>query len=141
MTDLRYAAGIAAGVALLGLVLELVRRRKLVEEYSFPWIVGSLLLVFVALRQDVLGIVAHWAGVSSPGVVLVLVLVAMLIVLSLFVSVVMSRQRRQIETLMEETAVLSAELRDLRAAQETRDEWGSPGDQVSLSAGPNRPRA
>jgi len=48
------------------------------------------------------------------------VLVATVFIASLCLSVIVSRQRQQIERLIEKTAILSAELRDLRAAHATK---------------------
>ena len=45
---------IAVSVLLLLGVLELVRRRKLIEEYSFLWIVCALALVTLSVRRDLL---------------------------------------------------------------------------------------
>jgi hypothetical protein len=59
-------------------------------------------------------------GVLDPPLVLVVLLVAMVFAVSLYHSVVVWRQRRQIERLIEETAILSAELRDPRADQSRR---------------------
>ena len=49
-----------------------------------------------------------------PPVLLLLLLILMVFVALLCFSVIVSRQRRQIHRLIEETAILSAELRDLR---------------------------
>jgi hypothetical protein len=111
---------LAASVLLLVVVLELVRRRKLTEEYSFLWIVAALALLVVSMRQDMLRVTARWLGVSDPPAVLLVVLVATVFIASLCLSVIVSRQRQQIERLIEETAILSAELRDLRAAHATK---------------------
>jgi hypothetical protein len=46
-----------------------------------------------------------------------MLLIVMVFVASLGFSVIVSRQRQQIERLIEETAILSAELRDVRASQ------------------------
>ena len=67
---------------------------------------------------------ARWLGVSDPPMVLVMLLIVMVFVASLCFSVIVSRQRQQIERLIEETAILSAELRELRAAQpRAEDQW------------------
>jgi len=116
---------LAVSLVLLGAVLELVRRRKLTEEYSFLWIGCSLALLALAVKRDILDETAHWLGVFYPPIVLVLVLILMVFVASLCFSVIVSRQRRQIERLIEETAVLSAELRDLRQAVSRQS--GRPG--------------
>lgn len=112
-------------VVLLIVVLELVRRRKLTEEYSFLWILSSLLLLAVSVRREILHAVARWLGVYYPPIVLVMLLIVMVFVASLCFSVIVSRQRQQIERLIEETAILSAELRDLRAQMGSRPDVGT----------------
>jgi hypothetical protein len=116
MSDRIQMEILAASAVLLVVVLELVRRRKLTEEYSFLWILAALALLVVSVRQDMLRLAAQWLGVSDPPAVLLVVLVATVFISSLWLSVIVSRQRQQIERLIEETAILSAELRDLRAA-------------------------
>jgi hypothetical protein len=108
---------VALGVSLLLLVgvLELVRRRKLTEEYSFLWIICSLALVLLSVRRDLLDTAARWLGVYYPPTVLLMLLIMMVFIASLYFSVIVSRQRQQIERLIEETAILAAELRDHRA--------------------------
>src|SRR5207247_5439608 len=108
---------VAVSLLLLVVVLELVRRRKLTEEYSFLWIFSSIALLVLSLSSELLDVVARWLGVSYPPVVLLMLLILMVCVASLCFSVIVSRQRQQIERLIEETAILSAEVRALRAAQ------------------------
>ena len=99
---------------LLLVVLELVRRRRLTEEYSFLWIGCSVVLLVLSVKREILDVTARWLGVHYPPVILLLLLILMVFVASLCFSVIVSRQRRQIERLIEETAMLSAELRELR---------------------------
>ncbi len=120
MSDRIQMEMLAASVLLLVVVLELVRRRRLTEEYSFLWILAAVALLIVSIRQDMLRVAARWLGVSDPPAVLLAVLVGTVFVASLCLSVIVSRQRQQIERLIEETAILSAELRDLRAAGATK---------------------
>lgn len=121
MGRIQIIAVIVSVLLLLG-VLELVRRRKLTEEYSFLWILSALALVGLSLRRDLLDTAAGWLGVYYPPMVLLIVLVAMVFIASLCFSVVVSRQRQQIERLIEETAILSAELREERAARSSGKE-------------------
>jgi hypothetical protein len=106
---------LAVSILLLATVLELVRRRKMIEEYAFLWIVFSLTLLALSARREILHAVARWLGVFYPPIILVMLLIVMFFVASLWHSVIVSRHRRQIDRLTEETAILSAELRDLRA--------------------------
>ena len=95
-------------------VLELVRRRKLVEEYSFLWIVVASLMLAVSIWRELLHSAARELGVHDPPNVLLIALTAAVVLALLGMSVILSRQRRQIERLIEETSILSAEVRDLR---------------------------
>jgi len=108
---------LAVSVLLLLVVLELVRRKKLTEEYSFLWILSALALLAVSVKRQVIDTTARWLGVYYPPIILVLLLILMVFVATLCFSVIVSRQRRQIERLIEETAILSAELRELRKKQ------------------------
>ena len=122
MTDRVQILALAGSVVLLLLVLELVRRRRLAEEYSALWIVSALVLIGISLRRDALDFAATWLGVYYPPAVLVLMLVAIISVASLSFSVILSRQQRQIDRLIEENAIMAAELRELRRdAQATSD--------------------
>jgi len=114
MTDRVQIVALTGSVLLLVLVLELVRRRRLAEEYSALWIVSALALIGVSLRRDILDFTARWLGVYYPPAVLVLMLVAIIAVASLAFSVILSRQQRQIDRLIDENAVMAAELRELR---------------------------
>jgi hypothetical protein len=120
MTDRVQVVALAGSVILLLLVLELVRRRRLAEEYSALWIVSALVLIGISLRRDVLDFAARWLGVYYPPAVLVLMLVAIISVASLSFSVILSRQQRQIDRLIEENAIMAAELRELRASDRGR---------------------
>lgn len=114
---MNHTVQVVAVVVSLGFllaVLELVRRRRLTEEYSFLWIGFALLLLVLSLWREILHAVARWLGVYYPPAVLLLALLLFVFVASLYFSVVISRQRRQIERLIEDVAILAAELREAR---------------------------
>src|SRR4029079_5209155 len=59
-------AAIVVSAALLAIVLELVRRRVLTEEYSFLWIVFSLALLGLSIWRNILHAMARWLGIFYP---------------------------------------------------------------------------
>ena len=120
---------IAGSVLFLLLVLELVRRRRLAEEYSALWIVAALALRGASIRRDLIDRTAAWLGIYYGPAVLLLGLVVVVSAVLLWMSVILSRQQAQIDQLIEESAILSAELREHR-----------DGPYVS-AAGPKRSRA
>ena len=113
MTDIVQLIGVVISAILLLVVLELVRRRRLSEEYSFFWIVGVVVLLGLSLRREILHVTARWMGIYYPPMVLVLALVLVVFIGLLYFSVVTSSLRRQIERLVEEQAILDADLREL----------------------------
>jgi hypothetical protein len=114
------AIGVSAGFLIL--VLDLVRRRKLVEEYSFLWIVVAALVLAVSIWRELLHTAARDLGVHDPPNVLLIALTAAVLFALLGVSLILSRQRRQIERLIEDTSILSAEVKDLRSRVTTGDD-------------------
>jgi hypothetical protein len=123
---------IGVSVLLLLLVLELVRRRLLGEEYAFVWIVGALVLLGLSVWRGGLDSVARWLGVHYGPALLLLLLGVFVFLALLFFSVVISRQRVQIERLIEDTAILEARLREELAPTSTsasRDSGDRGGEQ------------
>ena len=116
MNDTVQIAAIAFSTLLLGIVVELVRRRRLTEEHSLIWVIGALALLALSAWRNVLDVLAPAIGVHYPPALLLLTLTGFVLLVSLYFSVVISRQRRDIERLLEEIALLGADVRHLRAS-------------------------
>jgi len=104
---------ILAALALLVTVLELVRRHRLTEEYSLIWICCAVVVVVFAIQREWLDAAARRLGIFYPPALLLLGLGAFVLLIALAFSVALSRQRRQIEQLAEEIALLEARVRAL----------------------------
>jgi hypothetical protein len=105
---------IAISAGLLVTVIELVRRAQLAEEYSFIWIGCAAALLVLSLWRNLLDLAAYVLDVHYPPAVLLLVLTFFVVIVSLYFSVVVSRHRKQIERLVQEIALLDADVRMLR---------------------------
>ena len=112
---------------LLLVVLDLVRRQKLNEEYSFVWIVCALALIGLSLARRTLDVVALAVGIYYPPAALLLVLIVFVFLASVSFSVTASRHRQQIERLIEDAALLEVQVRELRGEAGPRDD--RPGDR------------
>lgn len=124
----RAVALVLAG-ALVLLIFELVRRRKLREEYSWVWIATALGLAVLALQQDLLLTVSRWVG--SSNVVSTLFFGGFLFVMALLlqVSVRLSRLTHRHRTLGQRLALLEEEVARLRdGARRPRDGTARPAD-------------
>jgi len=114
MTDPVQLVSIVVSGALLVTIIELVRRGRLTEEYSFIWIVCAVALLALSLWRNLLDLAAATLGVHYPPAVLLLILTFFVVIVSLYFSVVVSRHRKNIEKLVEEVALLDADVRALR---------------------------
>lgn len=123
MSDRIALLGVGVSFLLLVVVLELVRRRRLTEEYSFVWILASLALFGLSFSRSLIAMAAQWLGVYYPPALLLLALLTLVFAALLYFTVVASRQRLQIEHLVEEVSILAAEVRDL---QKKLDELTGP---------------
>ena len=124
--DRLQVAAVAISIALLIGVLELVRRKKLTEEYSFVWILCALALLGLSMARGLLDRIALGLGIYYPPAALLLVVILFVFVASVSFSVVISRQRQQIDRLIEDTALLDARLRELE------DAGRAPEDEATL---------
>lgn len=113
MTEPIQILAIGASLFLLVLVLELVRRKHLSEEYSFIWIVCALALLGLSLARRMLDAIALTLGIFYPPAALLLALIFFVFIASVSFSVVVSRHRRQIERLIEDAALLENQVREL----------------------------
>lgn len=115
--DLLQATAIGVSLLLLAAVGDLVRRRKLTEEHSLIWLAGAAALLALSLSRDTLHVAALALGIHYPPALLLLALTAFVFLVSLYFSVVISRQRQQIERLIEELALVEADIRALRSSR------------------------
>ena len=98
----------------LALVIELVRRRRLVERYALLWISAALVLVVLAVWQDALQLLADGLGIISPPNALFFLGVGALFILALHFSVAFSRLSEETKILAQEVARLDREQRRIR---------------------------
>lgn len=101
----------------LVLVIELVRRRRLVERYALLWITAALILVVLAVWDGALDWIAARLGILSPPNALFLIGVGALFVLALHFSVAFSRLSEETKILAQEVARLDREQRRIRTGE------------------------
>jgi hypothetical protein len=100
----------------LGVVLELVRRRRLVERYALLWILAAVGMLGLAVWRDGLKTLADAVGVHSPPNALFLTALGVVFVLLLHFSIATSRLSEETKILAQEVARLDAEARIDREA-------------------------
>ncbi len=109
-----------------GAVFELVRRRKLREEYAWVWMGTTVVVAALALQQDLLLTISEWIGSSSTVSTLFFGALLFLLALVLQFSVRLSRLTHRHRTLGQRLALLEAEVLRLR-------ERAAAGDRVAAA--------
>jgi hypothetical protein len=129
-SNLRIVA-IAGSLALLLFIIELVRRRRLKEEYSVLWVATALLLLLLAAWGGLLRGFTNAIGASSQASTLYFFGLIFVVFLLLNFSVRVSALERRVVLLLQEIALLG-ERRGAAAANaedrgpSERDEETSP---------------
>ena len=123
--DLRVqiVAVIASGGLLVG-VLELVRRRRMLERYAIVWLASALALLALAAWSGLLTKVATAIGIAYPPSALFVVAFGFVLLLLLHFSIAVSRLADQSKVLAQRVALLEERNRRLEEAvvAEQRDE-------------------
>lgn len=108
------------GILLLLLIIDLVRRRKLREEYSWLWLMTGAIILLLTLWFDLLKWVTHLVGAVTPSSTIFLFAFLFLILISLHFSVVISKLTNQNKELAQRYALLELELREIQKGGEKR---------------------
>lgn len=100
-----------ATLAIFGLVLELVRRRRLVERYALLWMSAAVALLVLAIWTGALDVLADIMGIAEPTNAIFILAFGVAFLLLLNFSVVSSRLSEESKVLAQEVARLDQELR------------------------------
>lgn len=104
---------ILAALFLLVLIIELVRRRKMREEYSFLWILTGVSMLVLVIWYDLLVFISKLIGAVLPTTTLFLFGVMFLVLISIHFSVKFSKLTCQIESLAQKLAILENKIDEL----------------------------
>ncbi len=104
---------IITSVALLVFIIELVRRKKLREEYSWLWILTGIVIFVLGLWFDLLLSITYFIGAGNPPSTLFFLGLIFLILINIHYSVKISELTNQVKNLAQELAILSSCLEDL----------------------------
>jgi hypothetical protein len=96
---------IGGTLVLLLVVLELVRRRRLLERYALVWLGSTLVLLALGIWSGLLGTIADAIGVKYPPTALFVVAFGFILLLLLHFSTAVSRLTDQTKVLAQRLAL------------------------------------
>lgn len=101
-------------IAIILAVLDLVRRKKIKESYSFLWLATGIFMLVTSLSRKLLDIIAAILGIYYPPSALFLIGIIFLILLLLQFSVVISGLSENNKKLAQKISLLEFEINELR---------------------------
>lgn len=114
MRDQGYLVALVGALVALGLIIELLRRRRLTEKYAVIWLVLGLGIAVCAAWPNLLEAVSRLVGIAVPANLLFLVAGFCLLVVSLQHSSEISRLEDETRSLAEEIALLRHQVGELQ---------------------------
>jgi hypothetical protein len=131
----QQVVAIVLAVVMLAVVLELVRKRKLREEYSLIWTMTALVLILLAWQHELLTLFQRAIGAVEPTSALFFGALVFLMCVALQFSVRLSKLTFRNRTLSQRVALLEQELDELRAR---KGQAAADGEATHLEHVPQR---
>ena len=104
---------VALSLVVFAFVINLVRTRKLKEEYALLWLITAVVLVVISLAVDWLDAIAWALGIEySPALLFTIAFICFLFIFFQF-SLSISRFSEQIKVLAQDLALLSKRVQEL----------------------------
>lgn len=129
-------AAFLLALAIVGLVVEMLRRKKLREKYAVLWLIVGVLTLVLAAFPRMLNVVAEFVGVQLPSNLLFAMSILMLLGVCLHLSWEISVVEDETRTLAEEVAILRVQVEDLNRRQSRP--VVRPSDSMAASPDTNR---
>jgi hypothetical protein len=127
---------IVGAVGLLVVVLEMVRRRRLLERYALLWLLSALIILGLAIWRSALERVASAVGIYSPPNALFFIALGFVLVLLLHFSAAVSRLSDQSKVLAQRQAILEQQVGKLRDGHPAAAQVDEPiEDDEAVQAG------
>ena len=114
MVDRAMIFGLVAGIGTFIFVLELVRRRRLKEEYSLLWLATAAALIILSLSRPILDTLASTVGIIYPPSALFLVAVIFVLFILLHFSVVLTRLTQENKENAQQLALLRWQIEQMQ---------------------------
>jgi hypothetical protein len=131
MLDRAMLFGLIASIGALAFIIELVRQRRLKEEYSLLWLATGVVLLILSVSRPLLDTLANAVGIFYPPSALFLVALFFVLLILLQFSTTLTRLSRENKEMAQQMALLRHELEMSRKR--------SAGDEDTQNQHPQQP--
>jgi len=106
---------IVFGAIMIFITLNLIRKRKLSIKYSLIWFLSGLLIILVGAIPKQIGFLVNYIGFSATSSFVIGVFLTLLLVISLILTLIVTKQKSKIDLLIQEVSLLKKEIKDLNS--------------------------
>lgn len=114
--------GIVSAMLILGVVLNLVRRRRLREEYSWLWLLASVFYLVLSIAPDWVTAIANFLGINNTVTFLLFLALIFIVLILINYSVNLSKLNNQMKDVAQNIALLGGEHNNLNINLPQADE-------------------
>src|SRR3989304_6486894 len=104
---------ISTSIALFIVIIDLVRRRRLREEFSWLWLLTGVMIIILATWYDLLKLITGIIGAALPTTTLFLFSVIFLMIINLYYATKISSLHDHVKDLAQNIAILQSEVKRL----------------------------
>ncbi len=133
ITVFQWLVPLLAALVVIGVTVELVRRRKLRDEYALVWIGASVALLAFGVYPRLLLLISEWLGVYYLTTLFLLVF-AFLCLVILYLSTDISRMANKQCRMIQKISLLENRIRQLEPKDPGKDSEIESEDQESTEA-------
>lgn len=105
-----YIISIIAAILFMLFIIFLVRNKKLNEKYSILWMIFGIMIILLAINYKLLDVVAVKIGIYYAPALLFLTGFIFLIIYTVHLSIVATKQNRDIIRLNQEIAIINEKI-------------------------------
>ncbi|MEO8612006.1 MAG: DUF2304 domain-containing protein [Chloroflexota bacterium] len=116
MIDRAMVFGLVASIIALLFIIELVRQRRLKEEYSLLWLATAAALIILSVSRPLLDVLASMVGIFYPPSALFLVAMVFVLFILLHFSTVLTRLAQENKETAQQLALLRWQLEQSQKA-------------------------
>jgi hypothetical protein len=130
LTPRQQVFALVMSVALLAFIVEMVRRRRLREEYSWLWILVGVAIVVLSVWFGLLRWLTHLIGAVTPVSTFFVFGILFLVVVNVYFSIKISTLTTQVKNLGQKLAIVDHYVQKMREGGSTEgDEEESEGTE------------
>ncbi len=100
---------IFGSIFIIILIIELIRKKKLKEEYSLLWLFLGMVFFVISIWRNGLEVISNFIGISYAPAALFLILLLILFMIMIHFSIIISKLSDMIKTLTQELGILKIE--------------------------------